>query len=296
MARLMALLGAGCISFSAVFVRMADVSPATATFFRAAYAIPLLLLIWLWVRRSDRRSPAMRRLAFASGLLLGADFTLWHFSIDAIGAGLATVLANTQVAFVGLLAWFLHGERPRPLALALVPVVFLGVVLLSGMGGADAYGSDPMAGVLFGVGAGLAYAGFLIALRRSNRGLAPAAGPLLDATLGVALGTALVGLAGGLRLDFQPVWPSHGWLLTLAVVSQVVGWLSITTALPRLPALETSIILLAQPMGAVLWGRLFFDEQLSLVQWSGVSLVLVGVTLLSLRAGRRRAAQRAVTA
>lgn len=291
MARLLALFGALCISFSPVFVGMADVTPATATFFRAIYALPLLLILWFWKRKADERTSAMRRLAFASGLLLGADFTLWHFAIDAIGAGLATVLANTQVVFVGLLAWFLQGERPRPLALALVPVVFLGVVLLSGLGGVNAFGADPVAGVLFGVGAGIAYSGFLVALRRSNRALAPAAGPLFDATLGVALGTALVGLTGGLRLDFVPAWPAHGWLLTLAVVSQVVGWLSIVTALPRLPALETSIVLLAQPMGAVLWGRLFFAEDLSLVQWSGVGLVLAGVTLLSIwtgeRAGRR---------
>jgi drug/metabolite transporter (DMT)-like permease len=295
MARLMALLGATCISFSAVFVNLADVTPATATFFRTGYALPLLLLIWLRVRRSDRRSASMRRLAFASGVLLGADFTLWHYSIDSIGAGLATVLANTQVVFVGLLAWLLHGERPRPLALALVPVVFLGVVLLSGLGGSDAYGADPLAGVIFGVGAGLAYAGFLVALRRSNRALAPASGPLLDATFGAAVGTALVGLAGGLHLDLVPHWPAHGWLLALALVSQVVGWLSITTALPRLPALETSIILLVQPMGSVLWGRLIFGEDLSLVQWSGVALVLAGVALLSIKR-RAKAVQEVVAA
>lgn len=291
----MALFGAICISFSAIFVGLADVAPATATFFRTAYALPLLFLIWWRVRSRDRRSPAMRRLAFVSGLLLGADFTLWHFSIDAIGAGLATVLANTQVVFVGLIAWLLHGERPRPLALALVPLVFLGVVLLSGLGGAGAYGDNPLAGVLFGVGAGLAYGGFLVALRRSNRVLAPASGPLFDATLGAVLGTAAVGIAGGIELDLAPAWPAHGWLLALAVVSQVIGWLSITTALPRLPALETSIVLLAQPMGSVLWGRLIFGESLSLVQWAGVTLVLVGVTLLSLRWGERRGRRRVAT-
>lgn len=287
MARLMALFGATCISFSAVFVGLAEVAPATATFYRTAYALPLLFVIWWRIRARDTRSPAMRRLAFVSGLLLGADFTLWHFAIDAIGAGLATVLANTQVMFVGLIAWVLHGERPRPLALALVPVVFAGVVLLSGLGAPAAYGDNPFAGVLFGVGAGLAYSGFMIALRRSNRVLAPASGPLLDATLGAAMGTLAVALLGGVELELAPVWPAHGWLLTLALVSQVFGWLSITSALPRLPAVETSIVLLAQPMGSVLWGRLIFGEDLSLVQWSGVALVLAGVTLLSLRIGPR---------
>ena len=43
--------------------------------------------------------------------MFAADLTFWHHSIDAVGAGLATVLGNIQVVFVGLLAWAL-GERP----------------------------------------------------------------------------------------------------------------------------------------------------------------------------------------
>jgi drug/metabolite transporter (DMT)-like permease len=294
MARLLALFGATCISFSAIFVRLADVPPATATFYRTFYALPILMGIWWWLRGRDTRTPAMRRLALFSGLLLGADFTLWHHSIDAIGAGLATVLANTQVVFVGLLAWVLYGERPRPLALVMVPVVFGGVLLLSGLGRADAYGADPLLGVLFGVGAGIAYAGFMVALRRSNRVQVPAAGPLMDATLGAVLGTAVVGGLGVVEMPLAPHWPAHGWLLTLALVAQVFGWLAITSALPRLPAVETSIVLLAQPVGAVLWGWLIFGELLSGVQWGGIAMVLAGVTILSLRFGPRRSPRKAV--
>lgn len=296
MARLTALFGAICISFSAVFVRLAEVAPATATFYRAAYALPILLLIAWRLRSGDRRTPSMRLLAFLSGLLLGADFTLWHHSIAEIGAGLATVLANTQVVFVGLLAWLLLGERPRPLAMALVPVVFLGVVLLSGLGDEAAYGRDPVAGVIYGVAAGIAYSGFILALRRSNRSLAPAAGPLLDATLGVALGTLAAGLLGVLELDLRPTWPAHGWLLALALVAQVAGWLAISRSLPRLPAIETSIVLLAQPLGSVLWGRLFFAEMLSTVQWLGVGVVLLGITMLGVSGGVRRARGKVVAA
>jgi drug/metabolite transporter (DMT)-like permease len=78
-------------------------------------------------------------------------------------------------------------------------------------------------------------------------------------------------------------WPAHGWLIALAIGSQVVGWLLITIALPRLPALETSVILLLQPMLAVLWASLIFVERLSSLQWWGVAAVLGGVGLLSIR-------------
>ncbi len=157
------------------------------------------------------------------------------------------------------------------------------MALLSGLGREDAYGEDPLGGVLFGVGAGLAYAGFLLIFRASNRRyLAPTAGPLLDATAGAALGSALAGL---LDSDFSlaPSWPEHGWLLLLAIVAQTVGWLLIAQAIPRLPALETSVLLLVQPVAAILWARLIFAETLSVLQGLGVLVVLAGVLTLTRR-------------
>src|SRR5262249_16283879 len=42
----LALLGVLSISFSAIFVRLSAASPVTATFYRGAYAAPVLLAIW----------------------------------------------------------------------------------------------------------------------------------------------------------------------------------------------------------------------------------------------------------
>jgi drug/metabolite transporter (DMT)-like permease len=281
MTRLLALLGILGISFSAIFVKQADVSPSTAAFFRTAYAVPVLFLLWALTRRRDRRSVSLRWMAVGAGLFLALDLAVWHRSIDLIGAGLATVLANTQVVFVGLAAWVIYRERPTGLAFVTIPIVFGGVVLISGLGRADAFGDDPVAGAALGVLAGLAYTGFLLVFRASNRELAPTAGPLLDATIGAAIGSLLAGAADP-DFSFAFTWPDHGWLLTLAMVSQVGGWLLIAAALPRLPALETSVMLLLQPMLTVLWGLLLFAEYLSAAQWAGVALVLGGVGALTL--------------
>ena len=60
MPRLLALLGVTVISFSAIFVRLAEVTPTTAAFFRTAYAVPFLVLLWQWRRREDRRGRRLR--------------------------------------------------------------------------------------------------------------------------------------------------------------------------------------------------------------------------------------------
>ena len=229
----------------------------------------------------------LRWIAFGAGWFLAVDLALWHRAIDAIGAGLATVLANTQVVFVGLLAWAVHRERPTRAALLVIPLIFGGVILISGLGLTDAYGDDPTAGAVMGVLGGVAYSGFLLLYRRSNRILAPPAGPMLDSTLGMTVGSLAFGVTDP-RFSFGLHFPAHGWLLALAVIAQVVGWLLISIALPRLAALETSVMLLLQPALTVLWGFLLFDERLGLAQWMGAVVVLAGVATLGAVGSVRR--------
>lgn len=280
MTHVLALLGVLSISFSAIFVRLASVSPVMAALYRAGYAIPVLAVIWACYRRRDRRSRAARLLAFASGIILSLDLAFWHESIALIGAGLATVIANVQVVFVAIAAWALYGERPSVRTALIVAGVLAGIALTSGLARGDAYGSDPALGALFGALAGACYAGFLITFRAANRSAAPVAGPLLDSTMGTFVG-ALLCAPFDPHFQFAASLHAHLWLATLALVSQVVGWMLIATALTRLPALETSILLLVQPVFAVIWGLLFFSERLSGLQWAGAALVLAGVASLS---------------
>ena len=109
------VLGALVIAFSAILVRLAEVSPSTAAVFRCAYALPVLgVLAWIERRRFGPLGRRDHLLALGAGVFFAADLTFWHHSIDAVGAGLATVIANTQVVLVALLAWVALGERPDP--------------------------------------------------------------------------------------------------------------------------------------------------------------------------------------
>lgn len=289
MFRLVALVGATAISFSAIFVRLADVSPSTAAFFRPAYALPILAVLWWLTRGQERRSPRARAVAISAGLLTGVSFTVWNYAIELIGAGLSTVLGNTQVVFVGISAWWLYGERPSPVAMVAIPVVFTGVVFTSGLGRADSYGQDPILGALLSLANALVYTSFLLIFRALSKGLRLPTGPQLDATIGAVVATLIGGVLTDPGFSLVPSWPAHGWLALLAVGSQVIGWLCIMAALPRLPALDTSVILLMQPVLTVVWALLIFGEYLSYVQWAGVALVMVGIAAMSIRGSVRPA-------
>jgi drug/metabolite transporter (DMT)-like permease len=281
--RLCAMLGAIAIAFSSILVRLSHASPSTAAIFRCAYALPFLgLLVWLENRRHGTRAWADRRWAVASGVFFAADLIMWHHSIGEIGAGLATVLANIQVVLVPLVAWAVLSERPGRQVVAALPLALLGVVLISGVLEHGAYGRDPTRGTVFGLGAGVAYVGFLLLLRHGGSDLRRPAGALFDAT---AVATVLCVIAGLVIGDARlvPVWPGAGWLIVLALTSQVLGWLLITSSLPRLPAAHTSLLLTIQPVGSVALAALIFSESPSVVQVLGVALVLVALMTATYR-------------
>ena len=278
--REMAIAGALTIAFSAILVRLAHVSPATAAIFRCAYAVPVLALI---ARREDRRlgkRPASKRwVAVAAGVFLAADLICWHHSIEDVGAGLATVFANLQVVLVPLIAWLVLRERPTRQALAALPIVLVGVLMISGVLESGAYGRHPQAGAVFGIVTAITYAGFILVLRSGGTDLRRPAGPLFDATLSTMVAALIAGVALG-EANLVPSWPAHGWLLVLALSSQVLGWLLITSSLPRLPAAQTSVLLTVQPVGSVLLGAVLLAETPSALQLAGVVVVLACVVLV----------------
>ncbi|HEX6702626.1 MAG TPA: DMT family transporter [Gaiellaceae bacterium] len=285
---LAALVGAFCIAFSGILFRVAHVSPSTGAFFRCLWALPPL---WWLARREDRRyGPRSRRarlFAAAAGTFFAVDLVAWHHAVEEVGAGLATVLGNLQVVLVGPIAWLLLSERLRARTLLAIPISLGGVVLISGAVGSGAYGRNPGLGVFYGIVTALAYTGFLLTLRRGSADLRRVAGPLCDATIVAAIGSALLGVAFR-DLDLTPSLRAQGWLVLLALSSQALGWLVIAVSLPRLPAALTSVLLTLQPVLSVLFAAAILGEAPSALQLLGVAGVLAALLVAS--AGRRGAA------
>jgi drug/metabolite transporter (DMT)-like permease len=271
-------------------VKTADVSPETAAIFRCVYALPVLgLLAWREDRKYGPRETRDRRLAAIAGLFFAADLIFWHYAIEDVGAGLATVLGNLQAVMVALAAWAILSERPERRVIVATPLALIGVLLISGALEDGAYGANPLRGVIFGVLTAITYTGFILVLRQGSSDLRRPAGPLFDATLVSAIACLVAGLALG-RADLVPSWPEHAWLLTLALTSQVVGWLLIAVSLPRLPAAIASLLLTVQPVGSVILGVILLGENPSELQVLGVAFILGG--LLTVAAGGRRKSRR----
>lgn len=274
---LAALLGAACISSSAIVVQLAHCEAGTTSFYRCALALPgLLVLSALERRRHGERDASQRVRAIIAGGFLGVDLVLWTHAIYDVGAGIATVLGNLQVLFVTFIAWAVWKDRPGARFLAALPVVLVGVVLVAGLVEPARSGYHPVAGVLYGLGTSVTYAAFILILRHSTTSSRHVAGPLADATIGAALASVLLGLAMG-EMRFSLTAPALGWLILLALVSQSVGWLLITSSLPRLKASVSSLLLLLQPAASLLLAAVVLGERPSPLQLGGAVLLCGGV-------------------
>ena len=283
------LIGAFAICFSGILYRFSEVSPTTGAFFRCFWALPFLWPLAVWEnRRLGPQPPGARGAAWVAGAFFAADLVLWHYAIEEVGAGLATVLGNMQVVIVGLLAWALFRERLSRNALLAIPVAMLGIVLISGAFENGAYGENPALGAVYGVLTGLAYAGFLLALRRSSDPRR-VAGPLFEATLASMVFVVPIGLVLG-NLDWFPPLEGTLWLIVLALTSQVVGWLLISISLARLPTALTSVLLTLQPLLSVLFAAWLVDERPSPLQLVGAAAILAGLIIASAGRGRERPA------
>ncbi len=256
--------------------------------FRALFGLPLLTLVAISERRRFGALPGSTvRLAALAGFFFAGDLLLWHHAIEAVGAGLATVLGNLQVIVVGFVAWVLLGERPSRATLLALPVVLTGVVLISGAIGGKPYGADPGLGVLLGLGTALCYAGYLLVIRRGGRDARRPAGPVAVATLFVVLAAGIAGATYG-DLDLAPAPHSLAWLALLGITSQSAGYLFISMSLPRLPAVVTSIILLSQPVMTVILSIVLLGEAPSAAQLVGVGLVIGGIAAATVPIARIR--------
>lgn len=276
-----ALLGAVFTSLSAITFQLSEAHPVTATWTRFVVSIPLLAVLIVLSRKGDERPSGERLMALGSGVIFAIDIVLWQAAVDDIGAGLGTLIANSQVVIVPLVTWAAFGERPANRAFMAMPVVLGGLALVTGLGSEDAFGENPVRGVVLGIVAAFFYSAFLVIFRRTNRSQAPIAGPLLDVGIGAAVTSAAIGLTVS-EITFVPTGATLGWLVALGV-GATIGWLLIGFALPRMPATHTSFAILLQPCLTIVWGALFLAERPAAIQFGGVAIVLGGIALATKR-------------
>jgi drug/metabolite transporter (DMT)-like permease len=282
--RLRLFVGATMISFSPVWVKLVSVSPTTSGFYRVFFG-GIALAIFLSVSRQGLRLD--RRVWWilaASAVFFALDLWFWHRSINFIGPGLSTLLANFQVFFMMLAGVLLLGQKPRAVQLIAVPLALIGLGMIVGFDW-QGLAADYRLGVIFGLLTAVAYAGYMLTMRAARTG-SPHPLPTREVAI-VSLGSAAIlgcsAVAEGVSLAI-PTLADAGWLLAYGLLSHCLGLLFIASSLPNVTTTEAGIALLLQPTLSFGWDIAFFARPVTAMELAGA-----GVTLFAIYLGSRPA-------
>lgn len=272
-------IGAALISLSPVWVKLVDVGATTSAFWRLAIG-GVVVAGWLLLTRKRLMLPArVWGVLILAALFLAADLWFYHRSIQFVGPGLSTLLANFQVFVMVAAGVVILRQMPTFRQLVAIPLALFGLVLIVGID----WGSlspDYRMGIIFGLGAAVTYAGYLLGMRYTRR----------DSTNPVPTREiAVVSLAGAVMLGVAVLLEGESlaitqrsdlvWLACYGVLSHGLGMLFITSSLPHVSTTQAGIALLLQPTLSFAWDVLFFARPMSATQILGAAIALGAIYL-----------------
>ncbi len=276
------LVGATIISFSPVFVKIAangNIGPTAIGCWRTGIGAVPLILYALFSGRSLLLSRQALFYSCLAGFFFFLDLFFWHRSIIFIGAGMATILANTQIFAATMLSYFFFRERVTVRFMFAATTAFAGVALLVGLGSdAVEFNTRYLTGIIYGLATGLSYASALICIKKGH--LLPKKPDPISFMIWFCIATTFIsGIAS--FIEGESFMPSDTTtilsLLGLGLLVHAVGWLAITSVIPKVKVSQAGLILLLQPVLAMLWGYSFFSEQLVLLQFLGAVVTLAAM-------------------
>jgi drug/metabolite transporter (DMT)-like permease len=269
-------------------VRLADVGPVAAGFWRLALAVPFLA--WLgWRQGAGRPFPGRALVAavILGGLFFAADLAAWHEGILRTKLANATLFGNFASFLFAIYGFILLRSLPRPAQGFALLLAAAGTILLLG----NSYELSPghLSGDLLALLAGLFYTFYLIAVDRARRTMKP--WPVL--AIATAAGAPPL-LLFALLLGEQVVPGDWTPVVALAITSQLVGQGLLVYAMGHLSPVVVGLCFLTQPIASAAIGWAAYGETLS--PGDGIGALLICVALVLIRAPERRLASAAPAA
>jgi len=238
-ALLVLLFGACVIGVGPILVRLSDVGPVTAGFWRLTFAIPLLAIL---MQRTEGRISGFAPISLLAGLAFALDLGFWHYGIALTSVAKATVLSNLTPVVVTAVAWLVLKQKPKP----------------------------------FSAATAIWYALYFLAVSAARRTMGATRLMFWSTMTGAPL---LLLAALGLHENLIPGSSAGWAACIGLGIMHVAGQGSIAWALGRLPAATASVTVLVQPVVAAILGWSIFGEAFGPFQALGAAIALCGVVL-----------------
>lgn len=212
-----------------------------------------------------------------AGIFTALDLGFWTASLSYTTAANATLLGNTAPLWVALGTWLILKKK--------LTLDFWRGLVIALFGAALIMGTDFILHPRFGIGdamailTGVFYGGYFLFTERSRRHFDPISHIWL-----VGIGASLSLFAANLALGYPMTgYPAQTWLVFLAtaVVSQLIGYMSLAYALGHLPASVVSPTMILQPIVTTILAIPLLAEIPTVWQGIGGAIALVGIYMVN---------------
>ena len=274
----------GCVVFGlgSLIVAHVDIGGWAMAFWRLAISGVVFAIL---AKMTGQRLPRSKRAVFyglLSGAFLGLDLALWHESIYAVGPGISTLLNSLQIFFLAAIGFLYFNERQSILQLVSLVLAMLGVAMI----GSPEFAQNTAAtwGFITGIVSGAMLAASMTFIRKTHD-TEPT--PIFMLMQLVSIGGGLAMIVPMFVFDMGNMlpnsWSDIGWILIYGTVMQCLAWGLIAYSIPKLSLALTGLLLLTEPVAALVIDYTWLDKPINTLQWSGALLTMFAIYLGSLK-------------
>ena len=274
----------GCVVFGlgSLIVKFVSIGSYAIALWRVFIGGIVFLILSRYFGQKLPESNKAKQFCMLSGVFLGFDLAFWHESIHAVGPGISTLLNSMQIFFLAAIAWFFFGERQSKLQLFSMILSVIGILLIAHP--ELRHNSHGGYGIFIGLISGAAMAASMACIRQAHLAEPVALFPLM---LLVSVGAVSALIVPSILIDSGHFWPTNTkdilLIMIYGVVMQCFAWGLIAYAVPLLSLTLTGLLLLSEPVAAILIDFFLLNISINTVQWTGTALTLLAIYLGSLK-------------
>ena len=274
--RFMMILSMAIFGTLGLFVRNINVASGELALYRAVMAALFLTTVFLITKRRIEWTKIRKEvpILIASGVAVGINWILLFEAYKYTTISLATLSYYFAPVLVTAICPFLFKEKLTPQQIICFVMSTLGIVLITGIGGAD--GQYNLVGIMFGLGAAVFYASVIL-LNKFIKNVGGMDRTLLQFIAAILVLLPYVASTSGFSLGGLD---TLGWscLLVVGLVHTGITYTMYFSSLKDLPGQKVAILSYIDPLVAIAISVLVLGEAMTVTQMIGGALIL-GFTL-----------------
>jgi drug/metabolite transporter (DMT)-like permease len=268
------LFGAFAYGVNVPFASMAQklgVSAQQMSFYRSLIMALLMVAACLLLRQPLLPAKGQRAAVALAGLMSGCVALAYLASVKFNPVALSVVLLYTYPLIIILIEAVMTRTFPGPLRLGVFITAFIGIVI--------AVGPDLSGASVFGMGLAL-LAGFASAVLYviAARFEANSVAPMLGIQTIVCVMSMVAILATSESFDPR-IFALAPWPAFMSMLGYGAGFLAIVIAAPRTGSANLGLVFLIEPIVGIVSASLLLGQKPTMLQWSGVAIILAALAV-----------------